>query len=719
MRGQDAATDGAPAGGSVSTGASAASVIIMGDQVTLDLRGVNLLEALRIISEKTGMKFVVPGDLANLRISVYLREVPIDLAMRAILSANGLYMEQQGVGDIYVVKSLEKVPPLHIAVITLSHIKAKEIESIVKSNLSAKGQVVIDMRSNALIVRDTEDSVDLVRRRVSALDTASPQVLIRAHIVEVESSAEKQLGIDWSTVVSANGSSQAIVAPFSKRRPWIYNSDRPGEGSGDVELLPSFTYGKLDFTGLGATLRFLEDKGHAKVLASPSIATRNDEEASIKIVRHMALTVQTVFDDSGNVVQRVPIYGDVGITLVTRPWVNKDGLVTLQIEPTVSSAEQSSYFTEAVDTKTRTAKTEITVRDGDVIVIGGLLRTDVIHTKKKVPILGSIPFLGRLFSYERKVKDETDLVIFVSPKVLKDKEIDKKARQETKRIEGWDSAKKLLKGRTSKRTLFELPGLDPPDPYDKIKKIQERRKAARAESTRTVARRIPVLDGSEKRLPPPPAPTPASVTASAASSEQPDKPVTQPLVVKVDQQPDVVVTGPAKAQPPVAPAGTAEAAAGAQQAPENGGEAKVSPSEEKVSVATGPATGEGVGEGVSPITRAFEIWLSLGPGAEDGAAAGIVEKDNAAPATGVVPEIPKTPETKTTGVPEAKAASIPDAKPVQGVERTADAAFAAWLDSAGEKGEKATGEGKPESVKAKTSDSVAAERVVMRETTGK
>jgi len=741
VRGQDAGTAAAVAG-SMPAGGRRASVVLMGDQVTLDLRGVSLLEALRIISEKTGMKFVVPGDLAVLQISVYLREVPIDLAMRAILSANGLYMERQGLGDIYVVKSLEKVPPLHIAVITLKHIEAREIENIVKSNLSLKGQVVIDARSNALVVRDTEESVDLIRRVVALLDMESPQVLIRAHIVEVESSAEKQLGIDWSTAISAHGSAQAIVAPFSSKRPWIYNTPRPGAGEGGIDLSPTFAYGKLDFTGLGATLRFLEDKGVAKVLASPSIATRNDQEATIKIVRHMALTVQTVFDDSGNIVQRVPIYGDVGITLVTKPWVNEDGLVTLQIEPTVSSAEQSSFFEEAVDTKTRTAKTEVTVRDGDVIVIGGLLRTDVIQTKKKVPVLGSIPLLGRLFSYERKVKNETDLVIFVSPLVLKDKNIDKKARQEKERLEGWESAHTLLRGRTAERSLFELPGLDPADPHDKIKRIKERRKAARAESARTTARRIPLLDGREKRPLMPAAPALVPVRAPATPKKQPERRVTQSLVVKVDRQPDVVVTEPKKATPepttarvgdppqqgnenvalsqsPAAASETVQAGTGPQGGPENVVEAADTSADETApAVVNSPAgTGapgfkeediigpEDVGEQGSPITRAFDAWLSMGPDVED---AEEIEEDNATPVI-AVPD-------GDAGMPHAKAAPA---------GRTTDAAFATWLQSAdketkeSKENKEAQGKGEPAPREAETSETASAGAVVLRDAAGK
>jgi len=442
-----------------------ATLAVSGDRVTLDLRGVYLFETLRIISEKTGMKFVVTADLANTPLSVYLSDVPIQEALRAILSANGLYMEKMGAGDIYLVKSLDKAPPLSIAVITCKHVEAKQIEQVVKSNLSPKGQVVIDKRGNALVVRDTEESIALVRRIVASLDNPAPQVLIRSHIVEIDVNAEKQLGIDWGNgvggplTIAARGSAQSWTWPFARTRPWIFNTPRPGEGGGDVELKPTFVYGLLDFTGLTAALKMMEDKRVAKVLASPSVAARNDQEATIKITRHMALTVQTVFDDQGNPVQRVPIYGDVGITLVTRPWVNEDGLVTLQIEPTVSSAERSSFFEEAVDTKTRTAKTEVTVPDRAVVVIGGLLRTDQVEHNSKVPLLGDIPLVGRAFRFEGKQTQETDLVIFVSPLVMRNDIPIREANQEVSRLRQLDTSGEVTKNRTPERLLFELPGV--------------------------------------------------------------------------------------------------------------------------------------------------------------------------------------------------------------------------------------------------------------------
>ena len=138
--------------------------------------------------------------------------------------------------------------------------------------------------------------------------------------------------------------------------------------------------------------------GKAQVLAEPKILTLDNKEAKIEITEHIALAKKTTYREGGQEQTVEPIFGDIGVTLSVTPNVNTDEYVTLKVEPVVASAQKSSFFPdEAVDTRKRTAKTTVMARDGETIVIGGLERKDVNETHFKVPLLGDIPLLGRLF----------------------------------------------------------------------------------------------------------------------------------------------------------------------------------------------------------------------------------------------------------------------------------------------------------------------------------
>ncbi len=391
--------------------------------VTLDLKNVTLEEALRLITEKTGMKFVIRPDLAEKVISIYLPDVRGEDALDAILSMHGLDYTRKKNTDIYIIEVMREALPLEIEAVVLKYAKAKDIGEIIKSNLSSNGQVSIDERTNTVIIRDLPKNIEEVKILIEKLDHSLTQVLIRADIVELSTDAEKELGVEWGGDVSASGASQQTTFPFYTDKGTVENKLRQVYNNTGGLLstggqVPTFTFGNISFADLSVTLHALETKGLAKILANPRIAVQNDHSANINITNHIAMALKTTYDDAGNIVSTEPLYGDIGVEMTTTPHITDEGDVILEIEPSVSSAEESLVFDNVVNTTKRSAKTIIKVKDEGTAVIGGLLRRDTTKTITKVPFLGSIPLVGLLFRYNYEKEVSTDLVVFISPIIL-------------------------------------------------------------------------------------------------------------------------------------------------------------------------------------------------------------------------------------------------------------------------------------------------------------
>jgi general secretion pathway protein D len=190
-----------------------------------------------------------------------------------------------------------------------------------------------------------------------------------------------------------------------------------------LEGMLDLTFGKWNsfiegFQDMSGRIRAMERDGVAEVLAEPTILTIDNQEAEISITSHVAMAKKTTISAEGTITIE-PVYGDVGVILKVTPHVNNDDFVTMTIEPEVSSAARSAYFPdEAVDTRKRTARTTVMAQDGETIVIGGLVRKDINETHFKVPLLGDIPLLGRLFRKSVESEVDNEVMVFLTPRIL-------------------------------------------------------------------------------------------------------------------------------------------------------------------------------------------------------------------------------------------------------------------------------------------------------------
>ena len=392
-------------------GASARS-----QRISLNLTNVTLGSVLKVMTQKSGINFLIGSSLVGKEINVYLEDVLVEDALAAIMRANGLWYTRQKGTNIYVITDAPGGPP--VATITEvmrpSFADAEELGETLTAVLTASGSIVVDERTNSLVVSDIPENMSTLASLTRDLDVQTGQVLIEAKIVEFTDQSSSELGISWnySDFESGGGDGTGSYTYGS-----AFNNDSATEG------LLELTFGKFEsaldpMQDLTAKIAAMQKDGLAEVLAKPTILTLDNREAQIEITTHLALAKKVTYREGGDSTVE-PIFGDVGVTLKVTPHINNEDFVTMVIEPVVSSAQRSSYFPdEAVDTKRRTAKTTVMAKAGETVIIGGLLRTDVVETHFKVPILGDIPLLGALFRKSITSNTETEVMLFLTPHLL-------------------------------------------------------------------------------------------------------------------------------------------------------------------------------------------------------------------------------------------------------------------------------------------------------------
>jgi type IV pilus assembly protein PilQ len=388
---------------------------VRSQRISLNLQNVTLGSVLKVMTQKSGINFLIGSDLVGKTINVYLEDVLVEDALAAIMRANGLWYTRQKGTNIYVITDAPEGPPVVTVteVLRTNYADANELATTLESVLTETGSIVVDARTNSLVVSDIPENMATLQSLVTELDDPTGQVLIEAKIVEFSDDAATELGINWGYQDFEPGSDGGNGA-FS------YGSTFDDVREGFLEL----TFGKFGESynpvqDLSAMLSVMQKDGKAQVLAEPKILTLDNKEAKIEITEHIALAKKTTYREGGQEQTVEPIFGDIGVTLSVTPNVNTDEFVTLKVEPVVASAQKSSFFPdEAVDTRKRSAQTTVMVKDGETIVIGGLLRKDVIETRFKVPLLGDIPILGYLFSKSIMSDTTTEVVLFLTPRIL-------------------------------------------------------------------------------------------------------------------------------------------------------------------------------------------------------------------------------------------------------------------------------------------------------------
>ncbi len=386
------------------------SVSVSNEQlVSIDVSDADIGDILDEISNQAGLNIVRYGEVRG-SINAKFERIPLEDALALLFQ--GTNFTYRRIDGIYLVGEKSLGSPAAAALTTsklipLRYIKADLVPQFLPQGIPGENIKVVK-EQNAILIFGTEDLIERAENFIKTIDLATPQVLIEALVVEYSKSASRLLGLRGSYARS-----DTINRVFPR-----LTLSTSGE---DLNVIINKIGEYFNVAKLGRvpedfwlSIDALETKGKAKVKARPRIATLNGNEASIDVgwIRYYRTTTGT---------PEAPIYQlhsiDAGIRLKIIPWVSRSGEITTVIQTEVSNLK--SLGPEGLpEIARRQINTTVNLKDGETIAIGGLIQNSNVESRESIPILGDIPIIGRLFSHTTKTQEETELVIYITPRVL-------------------------------------------------------------------------------------------------------------------------------------------------------------------------------------------------------------------------------------------------------------------------------------------------------------
>ncbi|MDR3417673.1 MAG: type IV pilus secretin PilQ [Nevskia sp.] len=426
-----------------------------GERISLSFQSVDIRSLLQIIADVAGTNMVV-SDTVNGQIAMRLQNVPWDQALDIILRTKGLGLRRQGnvmlVAPVEEISSREKaeaeaekakvqLSPLHSEIIQINYAKASDIGNVVRNKvnsfLSDRGAVTIDDRTNSLLVRDTSDKLAEIRTLVQRLDVPVRQVLIESRIVVANDNFEKDLGTQFGVTyvggIGSNGmftSSGDNTATNSSVQNFISNGNSFPVSTGalpdryNVNLPAPASQGTPGTIALSLLaknvlvdleLSALQSEGKGEVVSSPRVITANSKPALIK--QGVEIPYQSSTSSGATSVS----FKDAVLSLNVTPQITPDGRIIMDLQVHDDSVGQNvttgtGGSTPSIDT--REVDTQVLVDNGQTVVLGGIYQQTTSHTVFKVPVLADIPVLGYLFRNNQIINNKTELLVFITPKIL-------------------------------------------------------------------------------------------------------------------------------------------------------------------------------------------------------------------------------------------------------------------------------------------------------------
>lgn len=455
-------------------------------RVSMEFQDALLKDVLKAFSQQTGLNVVADADVGEKSVTLYLEEVKALDALDQILRTYQLTYERPVGSDIYIVKAAEAVeaPSAPQPITRLYHLKYARVSTsvlakaaaafgartpfeggsigvgsgggsqggggassgtspsaggggagggggaaqrvgidvIFQSLLTEQGSLVVDERTNSLLITDLPDNFPRLEGALAALDVRTPQILVEAEVLETGLNKVKDLGIEWGTTgnfLTLTPGSRKTRFPFG----WIGHGDTPTHTSADP-----FSLSTLDASSAKGLLQALQTDTDTKILARPKVLTLDNESAIIRLTADEAIGFESTTGEQTATTTSEPERQMTGIILVVTPQANADGYITMLVEPSVTKTVASKITPPSGqatprDTKTRSTRALIRLRSGDTFVVGGLIDRSEEEIVDRVPLLGNIPIIGEAFKNTEINNAVTELIVFVTPRLLEEPDV--------------------------------------------------------------------------------------------------------------------------------------------------------------------------------------------------------------------------------------------------------------------------------------------------------
>jgi len=387
------------------------------------MKDSDIKNILMLIGELTGLNIVISPAVKD-TITATLENVSVKAALDAILKPNGYnYFVQE---NIIIVKGIdtEMVGELETVVVKLKYINSDDLSGALDAIMSSRGKLqsftpLVTSQStkgasNIIVISDVQENIAHILNMIDQLDVAIPNINIAVRFIETNLDTTRGHGIDWSkAAVQLGGTTDTSLSMIN------FNN---------------ITIATLNPVQLTSALRIMQARGQSKLLSSPQVTTLDNHEAETETVTTVYIegntnTSQNQYNQGNQPSQSSNPYGnfltnqisekDIGIKLKVTPRINEGTKITLLVDATVEALLSAAEInTDKPRSTKRTVKTQVTVRDGDTAIIGGLIAENLLENKKFVPIISGIPFFGQIFQSTSIEKEQRELLIFITPNVI-------------------------------------------------------------------------------------------------------------------------------------------------------------------------------------------------------------------------------------------------------------------------------------------------------------
>ena len=426
-----------------------------GEKLSLNFQDIDVRSVLQLIADFTDLNLVASDTVAG-NITLRLQNVPWDQALDLVLKTKGL--DKRQVGNVLLVapaeeiaarerqelesqKQIAELAPLRRELIQVNYAKAADMAKLFQSVTSAdggvqddRGSITVDERTNSIIAYQTQERLDELRRIVAQLDVAVRQVMIEARIVEANVNYDKALGVRWGGSarngawdVSGKDGAQAFDSDTGQRIGFV-GTDQIGGGTtleDGLARLPFVDMGVANSTsGIGVgflsnnvvldlQLSAMESSGNGEIVSQPKVVTSDKETA--KILKGQEIPYQEASSSGATSTS----FKEAALSLEVTPQITPDNRIIMEVKVTKDSADyQRAINGGAPPINKNEVNAKVLVSDGETIVIGGVFENTQSKAVSKVPFLGDVPYLGRLFRRDIVTDNKTELLIFITPRIM-------------------------------------------------------------------------------------------------------------------------------------------------------------------------------------------------------------------------------------------------------------------------------------------------------------
>lgn len=375
--------------------------------ISLELRDANIKAVFEALSRATGINFILDKDIKpETKATIFIKKLPIEEAIDMVLSSNGLQKKALSENTALVFPSnaqkLKDYQDLKIRSFYLNNTNAKQVAGMLKSMLKTK-DIFTDDRINMLVMRDTPEVVRIAEKLVAAIDIADSEVMLDIEVLEVSRSRLQELGIIYPNQLAVIGADTGLTLQALKSL-----------NSGDIGVSPN------------PAINFKKTIGDVNLLSNPRIRVKNNEKAKILVGDKVPIITTTSTANVG--ISENVTYIDVGLKLNVEPHVTLDDFVNIKVELEVSSLGEKTVTRNGATIYTigtRNANTALRLKDGETQILAGLISDDERKNASRLPGLGDIPLIGRLFSNQEDRKSKTEIVLAITPRVIANLELPK------------------------------------------------------------------------------------------------------------------------------------------------------------------------------------------------------------------------------------------------------------------------------------------------------